>query len=156
MAEVLALSSAIAGLLTLVGQVSKLSYDFLSDIRNASKSQKLFLQEVAALTQAFLQMEDALDLKPSVALRPSSQLKTTLEDSQDLLSDVKDSLVKATEGESAFSKFKSSMRWPFNEKEVKSTVERLRRHRYIPCVCFVDVSSGRRLLKGYTGCHSSI
>ena len=142
MAEVLALSSAIASLVTLVGQVSKLSYDFLSDIRNASKSQKLFLQEVSALTQAFLQMEDALDLKPSVALRPSLQLKTTLKDSQDLLSDVKDSLVKATEGESAFSRFKSSMRWPFNEKEVKSTVERLRRHRCIPCVCFVDVSSG--------------
>ena len=84
-------------------------------------------------------MEDALDLKPSVALRPSSQLKTTLEDSQGLLSDVKDSLVKATEGEGAFSRFKSSMRWPFNEKEVKSTVERLRRHRCILCLCFVDV-----------------
>ena len=142
MAEVLALSSAIASLVTLVGQVSKLSYEFLSDIRNASKSQKMFLQEVSALIQVFLQMEDALDVEPSVALRPSSQLTSTLKDSQDLLSQLKHSLTKATGGESAVSRIKSSMRWPFNEKEVKSTVERLRRHRCLPCVRFVDMSSG--------------
>ena len=142
MAEVLALSSAIASLVTLVGQVSKLSYDFLSDIRNASKSQKMFLQEVSALTQVFLQMEDAFEVAPSVALRLSSQLRSTLEDSQDLLSQLKHSLIKAGGGESAFSRIKSSMRWPFNEKEVKSTVERLRRHRCLPFVEFVNVSSG--------------
>lgn len=142
MAELLALPSAIASLVTLVGQVSKLSYDFFSDVRNATKSQKMFLQEVSALTQIFLQMEDALDLQPSVPLRPSSPLRSTLDDSQDLLSQLKHSLIKATGGESAFSMVKSSMRWPFNEKEVKSTVERLRRHRYLPYVRFVDMSSG--------------
>ena len=142
MAELLAVSSAIASLVTLVGQVSKLSYVFLSDVRSASKSQKMFLQEISALTQVFLQMEHALDLSPSVALGPSSQLRSTLEDSQDLLSQLKDSLIKATEGESAFSKIKSSMRWPFNEKDVKSTVERLRRHRYLPCGRLIDLSSG--------------
>ena len=136
MAELLALPSAIASLVTLVGQVSKLSYDFFSDVRNATKSQKMFLQEISALTQVFLQMEDAFDMQPSVALRPSSQLRSTLADSQDLLSQLKHSLTKATEGESAFSRIKSSMRWPFNEKEVKSTVERLRRHRCLPCVHF--------------------
>lgn len=136
MAELLALPSAIASLVTLVGQVSKLSYDFFSDVRNGTKSQKMFLQEVSALTQVFLQMEDAFDLQPSVALRPSSQLRSTLADSQDLLSQLKQSLVKATEGESACSRIKSSMRWPFNEKEVKSTVERLRRHRCLLCVHF--------------------
>ena len=74
MAELLALPSAIASLVTLLGQVSKLSYDFFSDVRNATKSQKMFLQEISALTQVFLQMEDALDLQPSVALSPSSPL----------------------------------------------------------------------------------
>ena len=142
MAEVLALPSAIASLVTLVGQVSKLSYDFVSDVRNATKSQKMFLQEVSALTQVFLQMEHAFDLQPSAALRPSSQLRSTLADSQDLLSELKHSLTKATKGESAFFRIKSFMRWPFNEKEVKSTVERLKRHRCLPCVHFQDTSSG--------------
>ena len=142
MAEVLGLASAIASLVTLVGQVTKLSYGFLSDIRNAPKSQKMFLQEVSALTQVFLQMDDALDVESSVALGPSPQLMSTLEDSQHLLSQLKQSLTKATGGESTFSRIKSSMRWPFNEKEVKSTVERLRRHRCLPCVRFVHVSSG--------------
>ena len=142
MAEVLAVSSAIASLVTLVAQVSKLSYNLFSDVRNASKSQKKFLQEISALTEVFLQMEDALDVEPSIALRPFSQLRTTLEDSQELLSQVKHSLTKALGDESASSRIKSSMRWPFNEKEVRNTVERLRRHRCLPCVHFVDVSSG--------------
>ena len=142
MAEVLALSSALASLVTLIAQVSKLSYDFLSDIRNASKSQKMFLQEVSALTQVFLQMEDALDVKLSVEIRPSSQLRSTFEDSHDLLSQLKHSLIQAGGGESAFSRIKSSMRWPFNEKEVKNTVERLRRHRCLPCGRFSDVPFG--------------
>ena len=47
-------------------------------------------------------MEDALDLQQSVPLRPSSPLRSTLDDSQDLLSQLKHSLVKATGGESAF------------------------------------------------------
>ena len=132
MAEVLAVSSAIASLVTLVAQVSKLSYNLLSDVRNASKSQKTFLQEISALTEVFLRMEDTLDVEPSIGLRPSSQLRTTLEDSQELLSQVKDSLIKALGDESASSRIKSSMRWPFNEKEVRSTVERLRRHRCLP------------------------
>ena len=142
MAELLALPSAIASLVTLVGQVSKLSYDFLSDVRNATKSQKMFLQEVSALTQVFLQMEDAFDLQPSLALRPSSPLRSTLEDSLDLLSQLKRSLVKATGGKSAFFRTKSSMKWPFNENEVESNVERLRRHRCLSYFRFVDMSSG--------------
>ena len=129
MAEVLAVSSAIASLVTLVGQVSKLSYDFLSDIRNAPKSQKMFLQETSALTEVFLRMEDALDGGGFVGFKTSSTLSISLKDCQSLLLSLKTSLEKAVEGESRLAKVKSSMKWPFSEKEVKATVDRLRRHR---------------------------
>ncbi|KAG8525700.1 uncharacterized protein KY384_000460 [Bacidia gigantensis] len=129
MAEALAVSSAIASLVTIVGQVSKLSYGFLSDVRNASKSQKMFLREVSALTEVFLRMEGALDVEQLDLLRPSSGLRTALEDCQGLLLSLRRSLEKATEAESRVARFKSSVRWPFDEKEVKGTVERLRRYR---------------------------
>ena len=129
MAEVLAISSAIASLVTLVGQVSKLSYGFLSDIRNAPKSQKIFLRETSALTEVFLRMESALDVEELATLKPSSKLSMCLEDCSDLLLTLKASLEKATESEGRIARLKSSMKWPFSEKEVKNAVERLRRHR---------------------------
>ena len=131
MAEVLALSSAIASLVTLVGQVSKLSYGFLSDISNAPKSQKMFLQETSALTEVFLRMEGALDVEELAVFEPSSTLSMSLKDCQGLLLSLKTSLEKATEGESRLARVKSSIRWPFSEKEVKAAVERLRRHRWL-------------------------
>lgn len=132
MAELLAFSSAIASLVTLVGQVSKLSYGFLSDISNAPKSQKMFLQETSALTEVFLRMEDALNVDELFEFKPSSTLSVSLEDCQHLLFSLKASLEKAAAGESRLAKVKSSMKWPFSEKEVKATVERLRRHRWLP------------------------
>jgi hypothetical protein len=64
MAEAIGLAASIAGLLTLVGQVTALSYA-LSDIRNASKSQKLYLQEISALTEV-LRIEQAVEIQDTV------------------------------------------------------------------------------------------
>ena len=135
MAEVLGLASAVASLVTLVGQVSKLSYDFLSDVKNASKSQKLYLQETSGLTEALLRIEDTLEVQGISAFRPSSAFKHTLADCHDLLLSLKASLEKATQGASHMSRIKSSLKWPFGEREVKSTVERLRHHRLILSSC---------------------
>ena len=136
MADVLGLASAVASLVTLVGQVSKLSYAFLSDVKNASKSQKLYLQEASALTEALLRIEDALEVQGISAVRPSSTFKHSLADCHDLLLSLKASLEKATQGAGQMPKIKSSLKWPFGEREVRSTVETLRRHRLIlsPCI----------------------
>jgi len=138
MAEGLALASAVASLVTLVGQVSRLSYIFLSDIRNASRSQKLYLQETSALTEVLLRIEDALEVRDIegirnfVAFGPSSKLKSTLENCQDLLASLKISLEKAAEDGSQFARLRSSLKWPFGEKEIKKTVDTIKRHRLIP------------------------
>jgi hypothetical protein len=128
MAEAIGLASAIAGLLTLIGQVTKLSYIFLSDIRSASKSQKLYLQEVSALTEVLLRIEQSLEVQELGVVRPSISTKA-LQDCQELLGSLKTSLEKATESSSRIEKLKSSIKWPFDENEVKKLVERLHRYR---------------------------
>lgn len=129
MAELIGLASAVAGLVTLIGQVSKLSYAFLSDIRGASKSQKLYLQEISALTEVLLRIEQALEVDDLGFVRPSSISAEVFQDCQELLRSLKTSLEKATESSSRIEKLKSSLKWPFNEKEVKKLVEMLHRHR---------------------------
>jgi len=102
--------------------VSRLSYIFLSNIRNASRSQKLYLQETSALTEVLLRIEDALEVRDIegirnfVAFGPSSKLKSTLENCQDLLASLKISLEKAAEDGSQFARLRSSLKWPFGEK----------------------------------------
>jgi hypothetical protein len=128
MAEAIGLAAAIAGLLTLIGQVTKLSYTFLSDIRGASKSQKLYLQEVSALTEVLLRIEQSLEVQEMGVVRPSISTKA-LQDCQELLGSLKRSLEKAMESSSRIEKLKSSITWPFDENEVKKLVERLHRYR---------------------------
>jgi hypothetical protein len=128
MAEAIGLASAIAGLLTLIGQVTKLSYTFLSDIRSASKSQKLYLQEVSALTEVLLRIEQSLEVQELDVVRPSISTKA-LQDCQELLGSLKTSLEKVTESSSRIEKLKSSVKWPFDENEVKKLVGMLHRYR---------------------------
>jgi hypothetical protein len=128
MAEAIGLASAIAGLLTLIGQVTKLSYTFLSDIRSASKSQKLYLQEVSALTEVLLRIEQSLEVQELGVVRPSVSTKA-LQDCQELLGSLKTSLEKVTESSSRIEKLKSSVKWPFDENEVKKLVGMLHRYR---------------------------
>jgi hypothetical protein len=128
MAEAIGLASAVVSLVTLVGQVTKLSYSFLSDIKNASKSQKLYLQEISALAEVLLRIEQAPEIKELGAARPSS-MSTALQDCQELLRSLKTSLEKAAENSSRIEKLKSSLKWPFDEKEVKKFVEMLHRYR---------------------------
>ena len=128
MAEALGLASAVAGLVTLIGQVTKLSYVFLSDVRSASKSQKLYLQEISALTEVLLRVEQALEVQELDVVRPLIS-KEALQNSQELLISVKTSLEKATENSSHIGKLKSSLTWPFGEKEIKRLVEILHRYR---------------------------
>jgi hypothetical protein len=101
----------------------------LSDIRGASKSQKLYLQEISALTEVLLRIEQALEVQDLGAFRPSSILAEDLKHCQELLGSIKATLEKATEHTGRFKRFRLSVKWPFDEKEVKKLVEMLHRYR---------------------------
>jgi hypothetical protein len=131
MAEVMGLiglAASVAGLVTLVGQVSKLSYAFFSDIRGTSKLQKLYLQEISALTEVLLHIEQALEIQELGTIPPSSIPMSVLQDCQELLNSLNTSLSKATQNSSRIEKLKSLLKWPFDEKEVKRVVEMISRY----------------------------
>jgi len=75
----------------------------------------LYLQEISALTEVLLRVEQALEVQELDAVRPSIS-KEALQHSQELLISVKTSLEKATENSSHIVKLKSSLTWPFGEK----------------------------------------
>jgi len=63
MAEPVGLASTVVGLATLAGQICKLSYGIISDIRKASQSQREYLTLVTALQKTLLDMANAVDAR---------------------------------------------------------------------------------------------
>jgi hypothetical protein len=143
MAEVIGLASAIASLVTLAAQITQLSYDYISDIKNASKAQKMYLQEVSALTDVLLRIEEAVGSWKAQDLlnRPALFSNGVIEECQNHLSVLKASLEGRVEENKRLKKLKSTLIWPFEEKELKQNIEMLHRLRGI----FADAISAETL-----------
>jgi hypothetical protein len=143
MAEVIGLASAIASLVTLAAQITQLSYDYISDIKNASKAQKMYLQEVSALTDVLLRIEEAVGSWKAQDLlnRPALFSNGVIEECQNHLSVLKASLEGRVEENKRLKKLKSTLIWPFEEKELKQNIEILHRFRGI----FADAISAETL-----------
>ncbi|GMG15260.1 unnamed protein product [Aspergillus oryzae] len=60
MAEIIGLVASIGSLVQIAGQITKLSYSYVSDIKSAPKTQKHYLQEVSALTEVIEQADEGL------------------------------------------------------------------------------------------------
>jgi predicted nucleic acid-binding protein len=129
MAEVIGLASAIASLVTLAAQITLLSYDYISDIKNASKAQKMYLQEMSALTDVLLRIEEAVGSWKAQDLlnRPALFSNGVIEECQNHLSALKASLEGHVKENKRLKKLKSTLIWPFEEKELKQNVEILHR-----------------------------
>ncbi|KAF2656906.1 hypothetical protein K491DRAFT_355337 [Lophiostoma macrostomum CBS 122681] len=125
MAEAVGLAAAIAQLAGLTVELTKLSYTYLNDVRNASKARKMYLREVSALTDVLLRLE--MSLQDSVALGPQQSARsnpipsTTISDCHDVLSLQR----------SALEKNFNRLLWPFHEKELKKAIEKVHRFRDI-------------------------
>ncbi|OQE43227.1 hypothetical protein PENCOP_c003G01261 [Penicillium coprophilum] len=90
MAEVVGLLASIGGLVQIAGQITKLSYSYVSDIKSAPKTQKLYLQEVSALTDVLFRAEKAIREAETTGLElpswPSSLNNEALQDCRRQLS----------------------------------------------------------------------
>lgn len=125
MAEVLGLASAVAQLVGVTVELTKLSYSYLYDVRNASKSRKSYLREVSALTDVLLRLETSL--QDSTALEyPHNVRSDSL--SRSVISDCHEQL---TLHRSKLEKNVNKLLWPFQEKELKKAIESLHRFREI-------------------------
>ncbi|KAJ2931455.1 hypothetical protein H1R20_g5590, partial [Candolleomyces eurysporus] len=131
MAEVIGTASAIAGLLTLAGQIAKFSYTYLSDFQNASKTQRSYLLEISALSDVLLQVESILESEDQTFLSSvASQLSGMVEKCRKELEDLKNELeTRVVKEYGRFKRFQSDAIWPFKEKEIKSHIDSIHRFR---------------------------
>jgi hypothetical protein len=123
MAELVGLLASIGGLVQLAGQITKLSYSYVSDIKSAPKTQKLYLQEVSALTDVLFRVEKAIRETETTGLGlpscPSSLNEEALQECRRQLSVLHLDLDKRLR----------RLVWPFQEKEVKKYIDLLHRYR---------------------------
>lgn len=61
MAEIIGLASGMVSLVTIAAQITKISYNLISDFRNAPHSQELFLLELLSLKDVVLQAQETCE-----------------------------------------------------------------------------------------------
>ncbi|KAJ7111386.1 ankyrin repeat-containing domain protein [Mycena epipterygia] len=134
MAEVVGFVSSIAGLVALAGQITKISYGYLSDVRDAKRTRGQYLTELSAFTDALLHAEkasiDAEKLGP-LAPRPASLCTEVLDDCRDQLDLLRQNLKGPAADSSSLARLKSALVWPLEEKQTKKHIEMLHRFRSI-------------------------
>ncbi|KAF7352041.1 putative Ankyrin repeat-containing protein [Mycena venus] len=134
MAEVVGFVSSIAGLVALAGQITKISYGYLSDVRDAKRTRGQYLTELSAFTDALLHAEkaviDAEKLGP-LAPRPASLSIEVLDDCRDQLDLLLQNLKGPAAHGSGLARLKSALVWPLEEKQIKKHIDMLHRFRGI-------------------------
>lgn len=123
MAEKVGLVASIADLIQIVGQITKLSYSYVSDIKSAPKTQNLYLQEVSALTDVLFRVKKATQEAESTGLElplwPSSLNEEALQEFRSHMLVLHLDLDKRLR----------RLVWPFQEKEVKNYIDLLHYYR---------------------------
>ncbi|KAJ7111442.1 hypothetical protein C8R44DRAFT_633091 [Mycena epipterygia] len=146
MAELVGLVSAVAGLVALANQITKISYGYTSDMRDAKRTRGQYLTELSAFTDALVHAEKAaldaesLDL---LAPRPANLSAEFLDDCHNQLVVLRQSLkVDAANECGGLARLKSTLVWPLEEKQMKKHIEMLHRFRSI----FADYVSASTLV----------
>jgi hypothetical protein len=124
MADPLSIASGIAGLLSLTIEITKLSCNYISDIRSAHSTQKQYLREISALTDVLLRSEEAAQAFESQVLstsRPTHLSKDVIDDCAKTLGQLLADLSKPT----------PTIFWPIKEGPLKKRIEDLQRFRSI-------------------------
>ncbi|KAH7150354.1 ankyrin repeat-containing domain protein [Dactylonectria estremocensis] len=134
MAEVIGIVSGVAGLVAFAAEITKLSYSLISDLKEASQNQKLYLQEVSALTDVLFRADGVAseaELLGLTSLRPTSLSDDLIAECHDQLSRICDDLATGIK----------RSKWLFKEKELSKRIESLRRFHRI----FLDFLSTHTL-----------
>ena len=150
MADPLSIASGVAGLVTLAAQVTKLTYNYVSDMRNASRKQKEYLSEISALTSVLLQTEQAccdLDGTGLVGTRPASLTHDILEQCRTQLMTLQTNLEKQ-------GNFKTLL-WPLKERDMAKGIESLQRFRAV-FSDFVTANAGSVTVATFRGVDSLV
>lgn len=134
MAEALGLASAIISIVTVASQVTSLTYNYISDIRNATKSQKAYLVEVLALRDVLIQAEKAFydaEINGSSEEQRPTLSKVMIGECLEVLENLKIKLQNHQEDHKTAKSGRARLMWPFEEKQTKKQIEMFHRYRDI-------------------------
>jgi hypothetical protein len=124
MAEAIGLVASIASLIQITTQITQLSYSYVHDIKSAPKTQKQYLQEIAAFTDVLFRVEQAVQDGETINIsrsRPASLSPDVINECRDHLTAIHSDLEKKV----------LKLTWPFKEKELRKQIDGLHRYRAI-------------------------
>ena len=145
MAAAIGVVSGIASLVALSVQISQLSYNYISDVVNAPRTQKAYLQEVLALSEVLLRLDDAF--------RDSE----TIDGSPKRAPAVSEAIVQKCMHQLGMQKVKLEqnrhrLTWPFHERDLKKAVDGMHRYRGIFADCLSASASSVRPKHAFISC----
>ncbi|CAI6336682.1 unnamed protein product [Periconia digitata] len=127
MAEVVGLVSAVAQLAGLAVGLTKLSYVYVSDVRSAPKSRKLYKREISALAEVLQHLK--------LSIEQHGTQSVTLSEA-----DIRECLEELSSQHAKLEKNTAQFLWPFQEKEFKRTIEHLHRFRQVFSDCIATAT----------------
>lgn len=131
MAEVLAIASGIAGILSLTIEVIGISYKYIAGVRGASDAVQGFVKELEELKVVLLKIEEiAEESDDRQIFGHSGSCLLSIEDGGDyleLLGPIHEKLKKGSGHDSIRKKLKA-LTWPFSEDKTLALISMLHRH----------------------------
>ncbi|PTD03458.1 Vegetative incompatibility protein HET-E-1 [Fusarium culmorum] len=129
MAEALGVASSVIAVLDLSAKVFSLCLQYSREVKNAKDDIEKLGKEVAAFQATTEELQTLIDGPRSQELKASQQLKSAIEDGRLRLKKLEQQLQPST-GRKRMSRFGlRALKWPFQSKDAKGTIEDLERCR---------------------------
>ncbi|GKU15649.1 unnamed protein product, partial [Fusarium langsethiae] len=129
MAEALGVASSVIAVVDLSAKVLSLCFQYSQAVKNAKDDIEKLCEEVAAFQATTEELQTLIDGPRSQELKASQQLKSAIEDGRSRLKKLEQQLQPST-GRKRMSRFGlRALKWPFESKDVKGTIEDLERCR---------------------------
>ncbi|KAM5358432.1 hypothetical protein ACJA88_015348 [Fusarium oxysporum] len=129
MAEALGVASSVIAVVDLSAKVLSLCFQYSQAVKNAKYEIEKLCEEVAAFQATTKELQTLVEGPRGKELKASQQLKSVIEDGRSRLEKLEQQLQPST-GRKRMSRFSlRALKWPFESKDVKGTIEDLERCR---------------------------
>lgn len=129
MAEVLGVASSVIAVVDLSAKVFSLCLQYYREVKNAKDDIEKLREEVATFQTTAKELQTLVEGPRGKELKVSQQLTTAIKDGRSRLEDLEKQLQPSTRRKRMSRLGIHAIKWPFESKEVKRTIEDLERYR---------------------------
>ncbi|KAL4724496.1 hypothetical protein ACLX1H_007937 [Fusarium chlamydosporum] len=129
MAEVLGVASSVIAVVDLSAKVFSLCLQYYREVKNAKVDIEKLREEVATFQTTAKELQTLVEGPRGKELKVSQQLTTAIKDGRSRLEDLEKQLQPSTRRKRMSRLGIHAIKWPFESKEVKRTIEDLERYR---------------------------